>query len=255
MTTSGLDHLPKQHKGFSLVELAVVLIIVTLLSSGLLYSLAAQREITSINETQRLLGEARDALLGFVAANGRLPCPAAPGTTGVEGPLGGGNCSNSWNGFLPAITLGITPTNANGYAIDAWGNPIGYAVTKDSNAYCTGACFTTVDNVKAAWNGGVTTLTPDLQVCSTATGASSGSSAACASGNSLSINAVAVIYSGARNGGISPSSADESANTDGDRLFVFHTPTPAGANEFDDLVIWISPNTIYNRLIVAGRLP
>ncbi len=52
-----------------------------------------------------------------------------------------------------------------------------------------------------------------------------------------------------------PSSADETANGDNDRVFVSHTPTPPGLNEFDDLVIWISPNILYNRLIAAGRLP
>jgi hypothetical protein len=33
------------------------------------------------------------------------------------------------------------------------------------------------------------------------------------------------------------------------------TPTPPGPNTFDDLVTWISPNILYNRLIAAGRLP
>jgi hypothetical protein len=32
-------------------------------------------------------------------------------------------------------------------------------------------------------------------------------------------------------------------------------PHPPGPNEFDDLVTWISPNILYNRLIAAGRLP
>lgn len=32
-------------------------------------------------------------------------------------------------------------------------------------------------------------------------------------------------------------------------------PTAAGPNTFDDLVTWISPNILYNRLIAAGRLP
>lgn len=245
--------------GFTLVELAIVLVIMALLSGGLMMSLMAQQENIASAETQRRLNEARDALLGFAAANGRLPCPAAPASTGVELPAGGGACNNSWNGFLPAITLGLTPTNENGYALDGWGNPIRYATTTDNaTTLCATACFTTANGARTAWNGSVggLKLAPDLRVCNTATGASgAGANAACAAGTTLADNAVAVIFSRGRNGGAAPTSADEIANGDADRLFVSHTPTPAGANEFDDLVVWLSPNILYNRMIAAGRLP
>lgn len=213
-------------------------------------TVSAQMERIATSDTQRRLDESRDALLGFAAANGRLPCPAVAGATGVEAPLGGGACSDNWDGFLPAITLGIGPTNENGYALDGWGNPIRYAVTK-----AVASQVSTANQIKAAWNAG-SALAADLRVCSTAAGmGGSGASATCASGSELANNAIAVIYSRGRNGATPPSSADEIANGDADRLFVSHTPTPAGANEFDDQVIWISPNILYNRLIAAGRLP
>jgi prepilin-type N-terminal cleavage/methylation domain-containing protein len=246
----------KQQGGFSLIELAIVLIIVSLLAGGLMMTLSAQQENSAIAETQRRLNDARDSLLGFAAANGRLPCPAAPATSGVEAPLGGGACSNNWDGFLPAVTLGITPTNESGYALDAWGNPIRYAVTNFSHpVYCPTQCFTTANGIKAAWNGGIT-LSPDLRICNTATGMTgSGASAACASGTEQAKDAVVVIFSSGKNGGTISTSSDELANNVvADRLFVSHTQT-SGANEFDDLVIWLSPNILYNRLIMSGRLP
>lgn len=246
-------------RGFTLVEMAIVLIIVALLSGGMMMSLVVQQDSAAVSETQRRLNEARDALLGYAAANGRLPCPAAPATTGVEAPLGGGTCSNPWNGFLPAVTLGLTPTNEAGYAIDAWGNPIRYAVTTNmANGLCATPCLTTTNAIRTAWNGsfGSLQLAPDLQVCNTATGLSnSGANATCATGSELATNGVTVIFSRGKNGGAAPSSTDEQANGDADRLFVWHTPTPAGPDEFDDIVIWLSPNTLYNRLIAAGRLP
>lgn len=239
-----------RNSGFTLVELAIVLIIMALLSGGLMMTLGAQLENAANSDTQRRLGEARDALLGFAAANGRLPCPALGNATGVESPPGGGTCNDTWDGFLPAITLGISPTNENGYATDGWGNPLRYATTKAVSSQVT-----TANQIRAAWNAG-TSLAGDLRVCSTSTGiAGSGGSASCASGSELANNAVVVIYSRGKNGNAAPASADEVANGDADRLFVSHTPTASGANEFDDLVTWISPNILYNRLIAAGRLP
>lgn len=237
-------------RGFTLVELAIVLIVVALLSGGLMMTLSTQFENVARSETQRRLNDARDALLGYAAANGRLPCPALGGATGVESPVGGGTCNDNWDGFLPAVTLGINPTNENGYALDGWGNPIRYATTKAVSSQVT-----TANQIKAAWNAG-TALAADLRVCNAAAGISgSGASASCAIGSDLTANAVAIVYSRGNNGAMVPSSADEQANGDADRLFISHTPTPAGANEFDDLVIWISPNILYNRLIAAGRLP
>jgi prepilin-type N-terminal cleavage/methylation domain-containing protein len=237
--------------GFTLVELSIVLVIVALLVGGMLIPLSAQRDIQNTNETQRQLASINEALLGFAAANGRLPCPASPATSGTENPASGGACINTWDGFVPAVTLGITPTNAQGYVIDSWGNPIRYAVTTaNSNA------FTTANGMSAAWVA-ATVLAPDLRVCNTATGLTgSGALAECAASTQLSTTAVAVIFSRGENGGVAPSSVDESANGDTDRLFVSHTPTPAdGGNEFDDLVTWLSPNILYNRMITAGKLP
>lgn len=241
--------------GFTLIELAIVLVIVALLSGGLMMTLSAQHENVASSETQRRLNDAREALLGYAAANGRLPCPALGGATGVESPAGGGTCNDNWDGFLPAITLGISPTNENGYAVDGWGNPIRYATTKAAASQVT-----TTNQIKAAWNAGGTLtngqLAADLRVCNSSAGISgSGVSANCANGSDLTANAVAVIYSRGSNGAAAPSSADEVANGDSDRAFVSHTPTPAGANEFNDLVIWLSPNILYSRLIAAGRLP
>lgn len=243
-----------RQRGFTLVELAVVLVIIALLSGGLMMTLTAQMDSVAISETRHRLNDARDALLGYAAAYGRLPCPAAPGATGVERPAGGGPCDNSWDGLLPAITLGLNPTDENGYALDGWGNPIRYAVTRyANNTHCASPnlCFATSNGIKAIWNGD-STPAPDLKVCNTATGIVG---ASCAAGATLTDDAVAIILSRGRNGGLAPSSADELANDGSDRVFVSHLPTAAGANEFDDLVIWLSPNILYNRMIAAGRLP
>jgi hypothetical protein len=110
-------------------------------------------------------------------------------------------------------------------------------------------------------NVGMAGLSPNLHVCPTATGIT----ATTCAGTSLVDNAVAVIYSTGPNanradpGGVR---IDENANanpnsTDNNQTFVSHER--AGENnpngEFDDIVIWLSPNILYAKMIAAGRLP
>lgn len=231
-------------RGFTLTELAIVLVIVALMIGGMLVSLSSARDLAGEKETQKQLAVINDALIGFMAAQQRLPCPAAPGTTGVESPAGGA-CTHPYTGFVPAITLGITPANAQGYAIDAWGNPLRYAVTTaNANA------FTTAGGLKAAWATNPAAIAPDLFVCSTAAHVTAND---CPAAERLTETAVAIIFSTGRNGGEAPTGADELANstTSNDKVFVIAAPGPA----FDDLLVWLSPNTLYGRLIAAGRLP
>ncbi len=226
------------HRGFTLTELAIVLVIVALLVGGMLVSLSTSRDIANIKETQKQLASINEALLGFAAAQQRLPCPAVGGATGIESPAGG-VCTNNFNGFVPAITLGITPTNEQGYAIDVWDNPIRYAVSNtNTNA------FTKANGMKDNWSSG---LTPDLAVCGSATGVNATS---CNTAPQLTNNAVAVVFSTGKSGNTALS-ADETANTNNDGVFINQTQSPT----FDDIVTWLSPNILYNRMISAGRLP
>ena len=69
----------KYHSGgFTLVEIAIVLVIVGLLIGGLLTPLAAQLEQRRGSETQKALDEAKEALFGFAQvavldADGGMP--------------------------------------------------------------------------------------------------------------------------------------------------------------------------------------
>jgi len=250
-------------RGFSLTELAIVLAIVALLVGGMLMPLVTQQDMLAINDTRKTLANAQDALLGFAAAYGRLPCPATNASNGTAAPLAGGNCTTN-EGFLPAVTLGIAPTDNQGYAIDGWGERIRYAVT--GSTYNTTAVaplyscpanaavqvFTTTDCMRAVT---LPLLAPNLQVCTSG----------CAT--NLTTQSPAVIYSTGKNFAIGGTGNDErenpNRNTGAGNLdptpgrFVSHDPTPVGAanGEFDDIVIWLSPNILYNRMIAAGRLP
>ncbi len=244
-------------QGFSLVEMAIVLVILGLVLSVLLLPLRAQREQATQIQTNNTLDNAKQALLGFAQSKGRLPCPATAASNGLETPLVGGTCTSQL-GYLPATTLGIQPTDANGFAIDAWNNRIMYAVAQNSAGGLATADYTTSNDMNTV---GIATLTPELRVCSTSTGITA---TACSGGapeaNYLINNAVVVIYSLGSTGALASGGADENGNpaapTTPKKVFISHDITAAGApnGEFDHLVTWISPYVLYNAMIQAGQL-
>ena len=248
-----------RQQGFSLVEMAIVLVILGFVLSALLLPLRAQREQAAQLQTLNTLDSAKQALLGFAQANGRLPCPAIAGS-GIAAPNAGGACTQQV-GFLPAITLGLQPVNAQGFAIDAWNNPIRYAVTQSDVNITTGVAtlnpvFTTSSGIS---NAGIANLSQSasLRVCASSSIFPTTCSAPPISSetNYLINNAVAVIFSTGATASQGAGSPDEAENLDADAIFVSHDVSQAVApNEFDHLVTWISPYVLYNAMIQAGQL-
>lgn len=261
-------------RGFTLIEMAVAIFIISLLLAGILVPLQSQVESRKFEDTQRLLDQARDALLGFAAANGYLPCPAdyAGASNGAD-PLTAANhaagnaCPASvtgtngvYVGFLPAVTLGFTPTDAQGYAVDGWGtrqNRIRYAVSASTISGVT-TPFTKTNGMRSAGLGNIQAATTLLRVCNTNAGSSATDCASAAT--TLTSNAVVVLWSLGPNAGTSGGvSADEAENSEAvasaDRVFVMRTRSTTTASEFDDIVTWISPPLLFSRLIAAGQLP
>jgi len=253
--------LPKRHEaGFSLVEMAIVIIILGFVLGALLMPLQAQRQQLAQSQTENTLEIAKKALLGFAQSKGRLPCPAT--ANGLENPIGGTTACTMQLGYLPAATLGIQPTDANGFAVDAWNNPIMYAVAQNSAVTVPTNPITPDFTINSLTDGmnvvGIANLTPELRVCKSATGITG---AACSGGvesNYLINNAVAVIYSLGPTGAQASGGADESANpkvpTSSESVFVSHEPSQAAGNEFDHMMVWISPYVLYNAMIEAGQL-
>lgn len=280
-------------RGFTLVELAVVMAIVALLLGGLMYTLAAQTEQRNFEETRRRLEQARELLLGFAIINGRLPCPArsaataAPVTvagdevlTAATGCIGdgvtdyyGGANGGVTLGLLPARSIGFQQIDAAGFAVDAWGNRIRYAVSGVTPTNCSGSSttphFVNATNLKG---NGVSCQPNDLLICKTtnvapAPSAPTPSTPSCggpiAGANQIMSKSlvVAIIFSTGKNGLAGTTGADEAANLNGagnvDPVFVYHTPTTtdAAGGEFDDQFLWITTGELYGRMIAAGVLP
>ncbi|MCM2287516.1 MAG: prepilin-type N-terminal cleavage/methylation domain-containing protein [Sulfuritalea sp.] len=234
-----------QH-GFTLVELAIVMFIVALLLGGMLLPLSAQQDIRARLETEKNLGDIRDALLGYGIINGYLPCPAPVdlSTNGVESSRDGNGACPIRVGLLPWTTLGLGRN-------DSWNHYFRYSVTPafSNSGTGTGAKFSTSSA------GDITIRTRD------------------SSGNlqTLAANVPAAVVSHGAFGAWAYSAAGSqiadsaNLNTDEDTngndaagtSFVSRTPSPQGAaapGEFDDLVVWLPTNTLVNRLTAAGKL-
>lgn len=258
-------------RGFTLTELAVVMTIAAVLLSSLMYTLSAQSESRSRDDTLRRLEQAKELLISFAMVNGRLPCPARcsnfPACNDGGGEAGAaGACSDGYAGYLPGRLVGFQPTDAAGYALDAWGNRLRYAVAQTISAG-SAPHFTHAANLQA---NGITTVPTDLVVCASA--AAPGFNAAApscgAAANSVANQNVvaAVVWSHGKNYAAMPAgNVDEQINNkhrlpaavSNNGAFIWHDQRPVGAagGEFDDLLVWIPVGQLYGRLVSAGVLP
>lgn len=223
-------------RGFTLVELAVSLVIIALILGMLVVPLGTQFDQQKIAETQKQLEYVREAVYGFAIANGRLPCPAVPTTpTGTVGAgtenRSAGACvgaGTAVEGVLPWVDLGVPET-------DAWGRRFTYRVTAafadDPSGMQASFLITDTGNITVTdGSANIATAIPALIVSHGKNGLgafqSNGTQLAGAAGNEL-----------------------ENANNNG--TFISRTHAP----DFDDVLTWVSGNTLKSRMVAANRLP
>ncbi|MCQ3925508.1 MAG: hypothetical protein DPW12_15315 [Rhodocyclaceae bacterium] len=81
--------------GFSLVELAVVVLIVSILLTMGLAAFSVQVDTAALSATQRRQDAIKDALIAYLRKNARLPCPETTGLAGGgSSPIGRENRTN-----------------------------------------------------------------------------------------------------------------------------------------------------------------
>jgi len=262
--------------GFTLVEMAVVLFIVGLLIAGILGPLETQLEARDRRETIDTMGQIVETLYGYAISHGRLPCPDTDGDgfpdAAIEpfdetAPVFAMAQCDSDEGFLPWVELNV----AQG---DAWGNRFRYRVRSsnytwpDTDGVCDG------DTAPAEFD---LCSTGNIQVFTRGDDPSSAGTIEGKFPSSLATALPAIVLSHGRNGfgatsttGIARPSAvvntDEAENADGDTVFYSRSYSGESSscdetNEgnplcaFDDIVMWLSPAILNNRMVTSGRLP
>lgn len=236
-----------RNRGFSLLELSVVLVIIALLLGGLLVPLGAQVEQRQYAETEKQLLEIKEALMGFAVSNRYLPCPAVSSANGVEDRTGTSCNGGKRVGFLPWVTLGVKPS-------DSWGNLFRYSVTPAFTVSDPANLFTLDEASDATWitirtrnsSGAVDLSIPDGIPAAVLSHGKNGYGATSDTGIARALP------------GTWDNTQDEFQNANNTDLFWSRTRADNAAvtgGPFDGIVVWISPKILFSRMVAAGRLP
>lgn len=241
-------------KGFSLMEMAVVLMILGTLLGGVLVAVSQTTENTRRSNALAQLRQIEDALYGYAQTVGELPCPANDaGTPGEEDDDGSGGC-NLYYGFVPYSTLGIYGSiNSDGLMVDPWQNPYRYAVDD-------GDIYTDSTELRTRYNAG-TAVNTMLHICKTDSATTS-----CDSGETIAETIPLIVLSMGADWANCPDAdapfetenACEATSTNlnlqipADEVFV---KADYVEDVYDDQLIWLSPYLLFNKMISAGQLP
>ena len=254
MTTLGRSHA----RGFTLLEQAVSLSVIALVLGSIMVPLQTQLESRKVDETRRAVELAQELLLGYAAANGYFPCPADAASNGQEAAGANhatGACA-TYHGFLPAALLGFRPTDAEGYAVDAWesrGNRLRYAVS-DRTVAGVASVFTRANGMRSVPLASLA-ASPHFYVCQSGVGATAND---CGPAVTLASNAVVVVWSTGPNAATGGTSVHEAQNPSArggsaDRVFVSRTVSNTPGHEFDDIVSWVPMTALTSRLVQSGH--
>lgn len=232
-----------RRSGFSLIELAIVLVVVGLLIGGGIVVLERTTERERRQSQQRQLDDIRSALLGFAMAWERLPCPdtsTPPNGHEGEGDEPDDSCRDEDDpvrGVLPWADLGVG-------ARDSWGDRILYALTPDyadvDQDLKTSGDIDVLDANETDGSGDPLDLASDVPAVVVSFGGQ---------GQQVWSGGLPCV-------GLDGFSDEEIENCGGDAGRYFagsYRGSDAPDGRFDDMVIWISDSVYKMRMIEAGN--
>ena len=212
--------------------LLMLLMVVAVGAASLFLSSAGGGRERALREERSIaiVGQAREALIGFALAHGRLPRPAMT----ADGAESGVPCTTdlSCTGLIPWRTLGIE-------GVDSWGKLLHYSVTP---------VFTESPIQRVTSFGTKTVLTRERDGSIRYVAGYP----VCAPGTPC---VAVVLFSGGRD---DYPSVDERANRIATNDFMqrplaLDAGVPGGS--FDDVVAWIAPVQLYAAMVKAKVLP
>jgi len=229
------------HGGFSLVEIALVLVIVGILLGAALVPLASRDAERRERVAQAQLSAIRDALIAYLITHDRLPCPLVPARQAIDEQ----KCAG-FRGGVPAVPLALVGAiDAGGALLDPWGRPYRFALS-DADDSTHGTIG--VPDWTGAGEGatvGIERLRGSLSLCERST-------PVCPRASLRASDLVFVVLSHGADG----TDADAQRQNLAERgSFTLAPRSQASPNRFDDVLIWASRSELVWWLLRAARLP
>jgi prepilin-type N-terminal cleavage/methylation domain-containing protein len=239
-------------RGFTLLELAVVMVIIGLLLAIWSYTVPWIDEEGARERTRAIMEEANQSLLAFARTNHRLPCPDT-NNDGVEGGVGGCQAADV-TGTVPHETLLLSAPVQDAHHV-----PVAYTLYRNPVAGADlGRLVNRIDTMDDV--DGANNVTGTLNVCDFCEALRNGNPTAGSGFASTSIQNT----TGGCGGGVLLNQAYVLASSgfedrDGDSLLFdgdnatapptcFASPSRGRSSEYDDIVVAISFNLLIGEL-------
>ncbi len=228
-------------RGFTLLEMSLVLVVMGLVLVGLTRPLLHSREQLLIKREALQVSQAHEALLGFAARYGRLPCPATELSGGEEAATVDG-CQR-YTGYLPTVDLGLNgPLDSQGRLLNPWHQPLRYALSAADADTDGVADFAVAGAMRRA---GLSQLNGDLAVFHW-------QGAGCDDLQLRASHVVAVLHSPGR---LAYNSRAEVLNRDAGTDYASGAFSRSQACGYDDRVAWLSDSSLFTVMLRARLLP
>lgn len=254
-----------KQNGFTLIELSIVLIIISLILGSILGLGNAQIAASKINSTKQKQQTIQLALSRFISFNHRLPCPAvatlSKGETGYGMEASNqGICADTNPGAGGLVATGIVPFSSLGLTDEAASDGYYNRFTYQVALAATNTNQETVVGLRGA--SSTHSSTPILL-----RSAPNGNQSNDCNPDNLPYNpcsAVVMLVSHGRNGlgsysedgdlRAAPSGQDELENADNDSAFVIKGYSDVANNPFDDIVYPMTANDLLATQIANGSI-
>lgn len=220
-------------RGFTLVELAIVLVVVGLLLTAFFTPLTAQLDLRNNAGTKAALSDIKEALYGYAVINNRLPCPARAIADPTDPNYGMEDITLcAQEGLLPWKTLGVRELDEWGQHRTSATSPwIGYwRYRVDTNFSAVASFNLNMMSSAPIFNGFLVRDSFGNPLTPTTAGTE---------------RPIAIVYSTGKN------LLANGQNASLDNTFQSDVATVA----FDDILIWLSRPSLLNKMVSASKLP
>jgi len=230
-------------RGVTLVEMAIVLLILGILTKAVMAPLSAVQGHRQHREATSQLESIRRALWAHVVAGGVLPCPVV---SSQRDDADAAICRNA-RGGVPARRLGLSGAlDADGALLDPWNKPYNLAISLSSHEERGVSELPDWTSIGEVSRVGIADLSADIVVCTQSVANRCPDNLVRASGLAF------VVFS---TGPDDSTTGDQSENLDADSVFTAQESSIDPEHPFDDLLLWGTAAETIFWLLRAGWLP